>query len=151
MINFASSVPDFRRCDKGNIRHRLNDIIILMILGRPCGHVGRADIIASGKYNLNKLRKMGMLKNGVPSEATLCRVGNGIDDLFMAVRMQAFAENFRNELLKACRHREIVCVDGNAERGTIQQNGRNPDIVSAYSFNNSITIATEACTKRATR
>ena len=29
---------------------------------------------------------MGMLKNGVPSEATLCRVENGIDDLAMADR-----------------------------------------------------------------
>ena len=27
---FASSVPDFRRLDKGNIRHRLDDIIMLM-------------------------------------------------------------------------------------------------------------------------
>lgn len=53
LMNFAASVPDFRRCDKGNIRHRLSDIIILMILGRTCGHVGRSDIIAFGKYNRN--------------------------------------------------------------------------------------------------
>lgn len=31
-MNFADSVTDFRRGDKGNIRHRLSDIIILMIL-----------------------------------------------------------------------------------------------------------------------
>ena len=148
LMNFAASVPDFRRCDKGNIRHRLNDIIILRILGRTCGHVGRSDIIAFGKYNLNKLRKMGMLKNGIPSEATLCRVENGIDDLAMADSMQAFAENFHNELFKACRDREIVCVDGKAERGTVQENGRNPDIVSAYSFNAGITVATEACQEK---
>ncbi|MDE5635927.1 MAG: ISAs1 family transposase, partial [Muribaculaceae bacterium] len=145
---FASSVPDFRRSDKGNIRHRLNDIIILMILGRACGHVGRADIIEFGRHNLNKFRKMGMLKNGIPSEATLCRVENGIDDLAMADRMQEFAENFHNELLKACRDRDIICVDGKAERGTVQENGRNPDIVSAYSFNTGITIATEACKEK---
>ncbi len=148
LMNFAASVPDFRRCDKGNIRHRLSDIIILMILGRTCGHVGRSDIIAFGKYNLNKLRKMGMLKNGIPSEATLCRVENGIDDPAMADSMQAFAENFHNELFKACRDREIVCVDGKAERGTVQENGRSPDIVSAYSFNTGITIATEACKEK---
>lgn len=148
LMNFAASVPDFRRCDKGNIRHRLNDIIILMILGRTCGHVGRSDIIAFGKYNLNKLRKMGMLKNGIPSGATLCRVENGIDDLAMADSMQAFAENFHNELFKACRDREIVCVDGKAERGTVQENGRSPDVVSAYSFNTGITIATEACKEK---
>lgn len=148
LMNFAWSVPDFRRCDKGNIRHRLSDIIILMILGRTCGYVGRADIIAFGRHNLKKLRKMGLLKNGIPSEATLCRVENGVDDLSMADRMQAFAEGFRNELLKACRDREIVCVDGKAERGTVQENGRNPDIVSAYSFNAGITVATEACQEK---
>ena len=52
LMNFADSVPDFRRGDKGNIRHRLGDIIILMILGRACGHAGRADIIEFGKHNL---------------------------------------------------------------------------------------------------
>ena len=39
---FASSVPEFRRTGKGNIRHRLADIIILMILSRASGCVGRA-------------------------------------------------------------------------------------------------------------
>ena len=35
-----------------------------------------------------------MLKNGVPSEATLCRVENGINDTGMADRMQQFAQIF---------------------------------------------------------
>ncbi len=81
LIDFASSVPDFRRLDKGNVRHRLNDIIMLMILGRASGCVGRADIIEFGRHNLNKFRKIGLLKNGVPSEATLCRVENGRNGL----------------------------------------------------------------------
>ena len=33
-MDFATSVPDFRRAGKGNIRHCLADIIMLMILGR---------------------------------------------------------------------------------------------------------------------
>ena len=61
LINFASSVPDFRRPDKGNIRHRLADIIMLMILGRASGHVARSEIIEFGRHNLNRFRKMGML------------------------------------------------------------------------------------------
>ena len=60
-MNFADSVPDFLRGDKGNIRHLLGDIIILMILGRACGH---ADIIDLGKHNISKYRRMGLLKNG---------------------------------------------------------------------------------------
>lgn len=31
LMELAMSVPDFRRTDKGNIRHRLEDIIMLMI------------------------------------------------------------------------------------------------------------------------
>ena len=34
LMDFASSIPDFRRLSKGNIRHKLKDIIILMILAR---------------------------------------------------------------------------------------------------------------------
>lgn len=147
-MDFAASVPDFRRSNKGNIRHRLDDIIMLMILGRACGHTGRADIIEFGRHNLNKFRKMGMLRNGVPSEATLCRAEHGIDDLAMAESMRHFAEMFHEELVKPDCGKEIICVDGKAERGTVQENGRNPDIVSAYSFNTGIILATEACQEK---
>lgn len=146
--DFASSVPDFRRTDKGNVRHRLSDIIMLVLLGRISGHVGRADIIEFGEHNLHKFQKMGMLKNGVPSEATLCRVENGINSRAMADRMQEFIEQFHNELSNMLYECEIICVDGKAMRGTVHSNGRNPDIVSAYSFSTGLTLATEACQEK---
>ena len=146
LMDFASSVPDFRRLGKGNIRHKLSDIIILMIFARASKSVGRSEIIEFGRYNLNKFLKLGMLKNGVPSEATLCRVEQGIDDTALADRMQAFMEAFHGKLSKA--GKEIICVDGKSERGTVLENGRNPDIVSAYSYNTGITLATEACREK---
>ncbi len=145
---FSSSVPDFRRSGKGNIRHRLDDIIMLMILARASKCVGRTEIIEFGRHNLNKFRKLGMLKNGVPSEATLCRMEHGIDDLALADRMQEFMKFFHQSLSKADGDKEIICMDGKAERGTVQDNGRNPDIVSAYSYNTGITLATEACREK---
>lgn len=145
---FASSIPDFRRTGKGNLRHRLSDVIMLMLLGRASGLVGRADIIEFGRHNLHKLRKLGMLKNGVPSEATLCRMDNGIDATAMANSMQKFADTFHSELLKKLHDCEIICVDGKAMRGTVQSNGRNPDIVSAYSLFTGLTLATEACREK---
>lgn len=148
LMDFAASVPDFRRTDRGNIRHRLEDIIMLMILARASKCVGRAEIIEFSKHNLNKLRKMGMLRNGVPSESTLCRMENGINDLAMADSMQQFAQKYHRELLDELGIREIICIDGKAERGTVQENGRNPDIVSAYSFNTGISLATEACQEK---
>ena len=147
-MDFAHSVPDFRRSNKGNLRHRLSDIIMLMALGRASGCVGRSEIIEFGRHNLNRFRKMGMLRNGVPSEATLCRIANGVDDLAMADRMREFAKPFHRELLKGLSGMEIICMDGKAERGTVQTNGRNPDIVSAYSPDTGIILATEACQEK---
>ena len=148
LMDFATSVPDFRRSGKGNFRHQLKDMIMLMILGRLCGCVGRADIIEFGRRNIKKIRKMSMLKNGVPSEATLCRVDNGIDELGMSDRMQEFIGVFHSQLRGSGRDKEIICIDGKAMRGTVLQNGRNPDIVSAYSFNTGMTLATEACQEK---
>ena len=148
LMDFAYSVPDFRRSNKGNLRHRLGDVIMLMALGRASGCVGRSEIIEFGRHNLNKFRKMGMLRNGVPSEATLCRIANGVDDLAMADRMREFAKPFHRELLKGLSGMEIICMDGKAERGTVQTNGRNPDIVSAYSPDTGIILATEACQEK---
>lgn len=148
LMDFASSVPDFRRTGKGNIRHKLADVIFLMILARLSSHVARADIIEFGIHNLGKFQKMGLLKNGVPSEPTLCRIENGINEHAFADKMQEFAEWFQMEILKMLCVIEIICVDGKAERGTVQENGRNPDIVSAYSFHTGIVLATEACREK---
>ncbi len=145
---FASSVPDFRRRRKGNYRHRLSDIIMLMVLARAAGCVARAEIIEFGRHNLKGFRKKGMLLNGVPSEPTLCRIENGIDELPMADRMRVFSETFNREIPGKSRGKEIICIDGKAERGTVQENGRNPDIVSAYSSNTGIILATEACREK---
>lgn len=143
--DFAFSIPDFRRTDRGNIRHVLGDIIILTIFARMSQCDGRADIIEYGKHNLHKFQSMNLLKNGVPSEPTLCRVENGIDESGLAGKMSEVIHTFYRKLVKACGLMEIICIDGKAMRGTVQDNGRNPDIISAYSPRTGITLATEAC------
>lgn len=148
LMNFAFSIPDFRRTDKGNIRHGLGDIIMLMILARMSKCTRRADIIEFGKLNLKKLKSIGLLRNGIPSEPTLCRVENEIDELGFAEQMAAMCGTFHDEIAKACIQMEIICIDGKAMCGTVLNNGRNPDIVSAYSFTTGITLATEACQEK---
>lgn len=86
--------------------------------------------------------------NDVPSKLTHWCIECGIDELVMADRMRVFAEAFNQEILEKQCGMEIISVDGKAERGTVQENGRNPDIVSAFSFNTGITLATEACLEK---
>ncbi len=148
LIEFAYSVPDFRRTDRGNHRHELGDILMLMILSRMSGCVGRADMIEFGRYNLKKFQSMGMLRNGVPSESTLCRVENGIDSTGLAGQMAVFSKMFHDELVQPRGNPEIICIDGKSMRGTVLENGRNPDIVSAYCPSTGLTLATEACKEK---
>lgn len=147
-MDFASSVPDFRRTDKGHIKHKLDDMLILIVLARASKCVGRAEIIEFGRHNLKKFHSMGMLANGVPSEPTLCRVAQGVDEHLLAGRLAAFADTFRKEFSTPGGGEDIICIDGKAMRGTVQENGRNPDIVSAYSANTGMTLATEACPEK---
>lgn len=148
LVDFAFAVPDFRRTGRGNHRHELGDIIMLMVLARMSKCVGRADIIEFGRHNLNRFKSIGLLKKGVPSEPTLCRVENGLDELGFADSMADFIRGFYQELVRDSGQMEIICVDGKAMCGTVQQNGRNPDIVSAYSHSTGMTLATEACQEK---
>lgn len=48
----VKSVPDCRRTGKGSYRHRLEDILLLVILDRLGGYITRPGIIRFGKRNL---------------------------------------------------------------------------------------------------
>lgn len=143
---FVSSVPEYRRTGKGNFKHKLEDILMLVILGRLSKCITRAEIIEFGERHLKRFQSMGMLLDGVPSEATLSRVFKSIDDEQMAARMSAFVDIFRKEIPSW--NRDIISVDGKALRGTVYKNGRNPDIVSAYSFRSGLTLATDVCKEK---
>lgn len=144
--DFVSSVPEYRRTGKGNFKHKLEDILLLVILGRLSKCITRTDILRFGKQHLKRLQSQGMFRHGLPSEATLCRVSQGIDDERMAGCMAAFAEIFRKETPAS--EAEIICIDGKSPRGTRYENGRTPDIVSAYSPRLGLTLATDVCEEK---
>ncbi len=143
LVDFASSAPEFRRVSKGNIRHRLIDIIVLAILARASKCLERAEIIAFGKHNLGRFRSMGMLRNGVPSESTLCRVEQGMDELALALalaeRMTELMETFRGEA-SCTGEADIVCVDGKAMRGTTQGSSANTDSLAQITKGTLLTV-----------
>lgn len=143
LIKFAISVPEFRRTS-GNYRHKLRDILILEIMARLSKCVRRAEIIRFGKQYHKRFLSMGLFQKGIPSEATFFRVSNSVDEETMAASMAEFTSGFRREAAEK-QGQEIICIDGKATRGTTGPNGRNPDIVSAYSYTTGLTLATEMC------
>ena len=121
---FVSSVPEYRRTSRGNFKHKLEDILMLVILGRLSKCITKAEILQFGKRHLKSLQAKGLFPYGLPSEATLCRVFQSIDDEKMADRMSAFADVFRKEISSSAT--DIICIDGKAMRGALYDNGRNP-------------------------
>ncbi len=97
-----------------------------------------------GRHNIKRPHSMGLFRNGIPSEPTLSRVLSSVDGEAMATQMTKFADRFRKEALQGT-DAEIICIDGKATRGTVYENGRTPDIVSAYSPGTGLTLATDMC------
>ena len=64
----------------------------------------------------------------------------------MSERMSEFTSTFHDELVGCAG--DILCIDGKAMRGTVLENGRNPDIVSAYSLEGGFTLATDMCEEK---
>lgn len=144
------SINDPRRSSKGNYRHKLPDMLYLEFAARIKGCLTRKEIIAFGEEHLEELQsKLGILENGVPSEATLHRMEKGIDcDEFARLYSE-----FALALAEACRPAEadnpmVFSVDGKAMRGTTQSNGRNPDIVSVFDTDSGIALDMEPCQEK---
>lgn len=146
MLTIIKEVPDYRRLRFGNVRHRGKDILWLNIMATMSDCHTRASKIQFAKRNLRKFQSMGMLLNGVPSEATLCRFDNGLNPDEFAKILTKVASKFmlRNE----DKELKVICIDGKCTRGTVLDNGRCPDIVSAYSASDKATIATEMCEEK---
>ena len=101
LIDFVFSIPDFRRTDKGNIRHQLGDVIILMNFARMSRCVGRADIIEFGKHNLKKLQSLGLIQH-TKIYPTRFESGKGIMCLFVFLMKEPCVKVYRDACLKVC-------------------------------------------------
>ena len=146
MLEAINSVPDFRRDSKGNFRHSLCDIILLLIIARLAGCASRREVVAFAGRKHAQLKKLGILRNGIPSEPTLCRVENNVDPSEMERIAACIAEEAAS-LTKLGLLRQVA-IDGKCMRGTTLPNGRCPDIVSAYSVETGTTLRTEPCEEK---
>lgn len=145
------SVPDYRRMDKGNAKHKLFDMLLLEILVQLQGYTVRADIVSYGKAHLGELQEgYGILANGCPSEPTLSRMGRWIDHETFARLYSEFTSSLPPDKEKNTGNtgQDIIAIDGKFMRGTELDDGRSPDIVTAYNVSDGIPLDTEMCEQK---
>lgn len=126
-------VEDPRRTKRGNIRHKLEDIIIIGLGTLICNGENFADMEEFGKEREEWLSQFLELPNGIPDSDTFRRVFERIDP-------EALSECLYDWI--SC-HREegsVICVDGKTICGSKNKSHRAYHVVSAFVSETQLTL-----------
>ena len=98
-------MEDPRRTDRGNIRHKLEDIVIIGLCTLICGGEDFPDMEEFGKEREESLRRFLELPNGIPDSDTFRRV-------FERINPEALSECLYDWL--GCHRTEgsVIAIDG---------------------------------------
>ena len=115
--------------------HKLLDILVIGVCCLICGGEGFTDMETFGKAQYEWLRRFLELPHGIPSHDTFNRV-------FMAIKPEAFLECFVQwtQSLRSALGREIVALDGKAQRRACNKGQRIPYVVSAWASASGLTL-----------
>jgi predicted transposase YbfD/YdcC len=115
--------------------HNLLDILVIGVCCLICGGEGFTDMETFGKAQYEWLRRFLELPNGIPSHDTFNRV-------FSAIKPEAFLECFVQwtQSLRCALGREIVALDGKAQRRACGKGQSIPYVVSAWASTSGLTL-----------
>ncbi len=127
------SLDDPRRTNRGNYRHKLEDIIIIGLCSIICGGEDFVDMEDFGKEREEFLRKFLELPNGIPDSDTFRRV-------FEKLNPEELSECLVNWLEIELPERCVIAVDGKTIRGSQNKEHKAYHVVSAFVADNHITL-----------
>ena len=129
-----NNLKDFRM--KGKIKHRLSDCLILIILAMLSGSNIFREFVAFGKRYENKLKKLSLISNGVPSHDTLERIVH-------TVRHSELEKQILRMVMKLIDYPTTISLDGKyirATRDSSKETTSGFDIVTLYDVINKVPI-----------
>lgn len=131
-LSYFESLEDPRTQDR-NLRHKLEDIFAISILGTICGADNWVEIIQFAESRESWLREFLELPHGIPSHDTLGRVFALIDSAKFEECFTQWAHSLP-ELLAGGMQKEIIAIDGKTSRRSHnRRKGQNPlHLVSAW-------------------
>ena len=129
-----NNLKDFRM--KGKIKYRLSDCLILIVLAVFSGNNIFREFVAFGKRYENKLKKLSLFPNGVPSHDTLERVIHHI-------KHSELEKQILKMVIRLIDHPTIVSLDGKyirATRDSSKETTSGFDIVTLFDVVNKVPI-----------
>ena len=128
-----NELTDPRRTSHGNIRHKLEDIIIIGLCTVICGGEDYADMEEFGIEREQFLRNFLELPNGIPDSDTFRR-------LFEKLEPVALSECLVNWLDVELPERSVIAIDGKTICGSENKDHRAYHVVSAFVAQSQITL-----------
>lgn len=125
-------IEDPRRTTKGNILHKLEDIII-GLCSVICNGRDFVDMEKFGEARQEWLKQFLELPNGIPDSDTFRRV-------FERLNPTALAECLYDWLAEQRPGGNVVAIDGKTTRGSGKERHRAYHVVSAFAAENQLTL-----------
>lgn len=126
-------ITEPRRTTHGNIRHKLEDIIIIGLCTIICGGEDFNDMEEFGKEREEFLSSFLELPNGIPDSDTFRRLFEKLDPTELSNVLTDWLEA---EFAGRC----VVAVDGKTIRGSANERHKAYHVVSAFIAENQITL-----------
>ena len=133
VLERLKKLEDPRRTDRGNIRHRLEDIIIIGLCTLICNGEDFLDMEEFGKGREEWLRKFLTLPNGIPDSDTFRRV-------FERMNPEALSECLYDWLGSHREEGSVIAVDGKTIRGSGNESHKAYHVVSAFVAENQLIL-----------
>ncbi len=119
------NITEPRRVSYGNIRHKLDDIIIIGLCTVICGGEDYNDMEAFGLEREEWLRTFLELPNGIPDSDTFRRLFERLNPSELSECLNSWLEIEREK-------RSVVAIDGKTIRGSGNANHKAYHVVSAF-------------------
>ncbi len=128
-----AQMEDPRRTDRGNIRHKLEDIIIIGLCTLICDGNDYADMEEFGIQRQETLREFLELPNGIPDSDTFRRV-------FEHLNPKSLSECLYDWLSCNRKKGSVIAVDGKTICGSGSKSHKAYHVVSAFVAENQLTL-----------
>ena len=136
---FFDKSLETRRTDRGNLRHSLHDILLVVLVGVLCGLKQYALMVRFAKNELEWFKQYGDFSEGIPSTETIRRFLTALDTI-------AFQKCYTHWItsLYDLEQLESIAIDGKTIRGASTKSDPqsvNPHILTAWATNEGLSLA----------
>jgi hypothetical protein len=117
VIDYLEAIPDPRRTEYGNIRHKLIDIIVIAFTATLCGYEDYEEMEELGRLRQDFFKSFLELPNGIPDESAFRRVLQCLNPRELQKGLENWLTDLKIRNKGAGATARLVNIDGKTIRG----------------------------------